>query len=171
MYTTVKDWTVIPLCYSLMTLGLIIVSLICYKKCKKCYRSGFGIASKSNYIIEKITKEHVDSVRREKPSGENGEVEAYYDTYYKNYEYRFYRHYCAVCGSIVYDKMRKVKCSKKYLSQVPTFSEAEELANQKRIEESKVYFEKKEQKTMQKLYSLFEKEPEQTLEPTEENKE
>jgi signal transduction histidine kinase len=168
MYTKVKDWMVIPLCYSLMSLGLIIVSLLCTKKCKKCYRSGFGLGARNNYVIEKITKEHVDSVRRERPSEVIGDTEAYYETFYRNYEYRFYRHYCAVCGTIVHDKMRKVKCSKKYSSTVELFSEKEILANKKRIEDSKEYFAKKEQKAMKKLYALFEKE-EQKSQVKEEN--
>ncbi len=158
MYTNVKDWMIIPLCYSLMTLGLIIVSFICFKKCKRCYRSGFGIASRCDYIIEKITKEHVDSVRREKPTEVFGEVDVYYDVYYKNYEYRFYRHYCSVCGNVIYEKMRKVKSRKKYLSTIPTFTEAEELANEKRIISNKECFAKKEAKAMEKLYAIIEKE-------------
>ena len=165
MYTSFKDWMIFPLCYSLMSLGLIIVSLICFKSCRRCYRRGFGLASKSNYIIEKITKEHVDSVRRERQNEEYGDVEVYYDTYYKNYEYRFYRHYCAVCGSVVYEKMRKVKSSKKYISPIHTFTEKEELSNQKRIESSKEYFAKKEAKTMDKLYAFFEKKEKSNVEP------
>ena len=157
VYTKVKDWMVFPLCYSLVTIGILFVSLLCFKTCKRCSRRGFGLGAKNNYVIEKISKEHIDSVRREKPSAELGEVEVYYDTYYKNYEYRFYRHYCAVCGNIVHEKMRKVQCKKKYLSKLEVFSDAELTANQKRIESSKEYFAKKEAKTMNKLYAIFEK--------------
>ncbi len=169
MYMKVKDWVVFPLCYSLMSLGLILVSLLCFKFCKRCCRRGFGLASKCNYIIEKISKEHVDSVRRENPSGEFGEFDVSYDVYYKNYEYRFYRHYCAVCGNIVYEKMRKKKCSKKYISKLEVFTESEVLANQKRIETSREYFAKKESKTMKKLYSIFEKEKPETQQVSVEN--
>ena len=69
--------------------------------------------------------------------------------------------------------MRKVKCSKKYSSTVELFSEKEILANKKRIEDSKEYFAKKEQKAMKKLYALFEKEEQKSQvkkENTTENK-
>ncbi len=155
MFITVKSWTLFPLCFSLMALGLIAISISCFKTCKRCARSGFGIASKNNYIVEKITKEHVDSVRCEKPNVETGELEPYYKTYYKNYEYRFYRHYCSVCGYIIYEKMRKVKCRKKYLSDIETFTDAEKALNEKRIADSKEIMQKKESKTMDKLYAMF----------------
>ena len=169
-----KGWKIIPIIYTTVSLGILAISAFFTKRCPFCQKSGLGIASKRIYTITKITREHVETKKipiypeeeivenvNENTAEEGAQetkktkkkkvkpIDYSYTVYYQDFEYRIYRHYCSICGRILFEENAKVKIGKKHLN--ADFTEEEIKNNNTKINEHNEDFNSKEENLLSKI--------------------